>query len=70
MIDTESLPGQIQRSQTSFGERSTEAESSRTGDSRVLTEPRLITPHIARESSILKLDLNTGKSTFYNALLR
>jgi mitofusin len=53
-------PGLMRRAQTSIGEGSTEAESSRVGEQRALPEPRLITPQIAQEFSILKLDLKLG----------
>lgn len=60
MIDSASRPGQMPQSQISIGESSTEGESNRTEQSRVLAEPRLITPQIAHEFSILKLDLKLG----------
>ncbi|KAH8668112.1 hypothetical protein BGZ60DRAFT_408616 [Tricladium varicosporioides] len=53
-------PGMIKRAQTSIGEDSTEAESSRDAEQRTVAEPRLITPQIAQEFSILKLDLKLG----------
>lgn len=53
-------PGAIRRSQTSIGENSTEAESSKAAEQRTVPEPRLITPQIAQEFSILKLDLKLG----------
>ncbi|RDL39620.1 p-loop containing nucleoside triphosphate hydrolase [Venustampulla echinocandica] len=53
-------PGTIRRAQTSIGEDSTEAESSRAAEQRVPAEPRLITAQIAQEFSILKLDLKLG----------
>ncbi|TVY36597.1 Transmembrane GTPase [Lachnellula subtilissima] len=53
-------PGGMRRAQTSIGEDSTDAESSRAGEQRTIPEPRLITPQIAQEFSILKLDLKLG----------
>jgi mitofusin len=53
-------PGDIRRSQTSIGEQSTQAESSSAAEERAVPEPRLITPQIAQEFSILKLDLKLG----------
>ncbi|KAF4635857.1 hypothetical protein G7Y89_g2235 [Cudoniella acicularis] len=53
-------PGMMRRTQTSIGEDSTEAESSRAAEQRTVAEPRLITPQIAQEFSILKLDLKLG----------
>ncbi|XMA07755.1 hypothetical protein WAI453_000546 [Rhynchosporium graminicola] len=58
--NTASQPGQVRRSQTSFGESSTEAESSRAGEARVVREPRLFTSQIAHDFAILKLDLKLG----------
>ncbi|TVY20125.1 Transmembrane GTPase fzo1 [Lachnellula arida] len=53
-------PGGMRRAQTSIGEDSTDSESSRAGEQRTVPEPRLITPQIAQEFSILKLDLKLG----------
>ncbi len=53
-------PGSLRRSQTSVGESSSEAESSQAAEQRTAPEPRLITPQIAQEFSILKLDLKLG----------
>jgi mitofusin len=52
-------PGALRRSAT-MGMDSTEAESSRAAEQRTVPEPRLITPQIAQEFSILKLDLKLG----------
>ncbi|KAL2075449.1 hypothetical protein VTL71DRAFT_392 [Oculimacula yallundae] len=52
-------PGLARRSQT-FGSDLTEAESSKEAEQRPAPEPRLITPQIAQEFSILKLDLKLG----------
>ena len=53
-------PGLQRRAQTSIGEESTDAESSNSAEQRTVPEPRLITPQIAQEFSILKLDLKLG----------
>jgi mitofusin len=53
-------PGFPRRSMTTVGESSAEAESSRAAEQRTIPEPRLITPQIARDFSILKLDLKLG----------
>lgn len=52
-------PGFMKRSQTSIGESSS-AESSKAAEQKPVPEPRLITPQIAQEFSILKLDLKLG----------
>jgi mitofusin len=54
----EPRPGALRRAQTSIG--SNEAESSKEAEQRPALEPRLITPQIAQEFSILKLDLKLG----------
>lgn len=48
----------LRRSLTSLEDY--QAESSKAADRRLATEPRLVTPQIAREFSILKLDLKLG----------
>ncbi|KAI9835368.1 MAG: mitofusin [Sclerophora amabilis] len=53
-------PSGLKRSFTSGNEEGMEAESSATAQSRATPEPRLITPQIAQEFSILKLDLKLG----------
>jgi len=53
-------PGMIRRAQTSIGESQTEPESSKAVEQKTIPEPRLITPQIAQEFSILKLDLKLG----------
>ena len=53
-----SRPPQIHRSMTSIDDHA--AESSRSAESRAVPEPRLVTPQIAQEFSILKLDLKLG----------
>ena len=53
-------PGGPRRAQTSLGEQSTEAESSSSAEQKTTQEPRLVTPQIAQEFSILKLDLKLG----------
>jgi mitofusin 2 len=52
-------PTPPKRAETSLGE-STTGETSVTAENRKPPEPRLITPQIAREFSILKLDLKLG----------
>ena len=52
-------PGRLNRSQTSIGEEST-AESSKAAEQRSIPEPRLVTPQIAQQFSVLKLDLKLG----------
>ncbi|APA07867.1 hypothetical protein sscle_03g026370 [Sclerotinia sclerotiorum 1980 UF-70] len=56
----EPRPGQVRRAMTSIGEGSSNAESSQAAESRTTPEPRLVTPQIAQEFSILKLDLKLG----------
>ncbi len=53
-------PGALRRAGTSLGEDSSNAESSAVAERRAAPEPRLITPQIAQEFSILKLDLKLG----------
>jgi len=48
----------LRRAMTSLDDA--EAESSRAAESRVVAEPRLVTPQIAQEFSVLKLDLKLG----------
>ena len=55
-----SRPGLMRRAQTSIGEGTAEAESSKVAEQRTAEEPRLITPKIAQDFSILKLDLKLG----------
>jgi mitofusin len=52
-------PGQLRRSMTNFDDYGT-GESSREAETKTVTEPRLVTPQIAQEFSILKLDLKLG----------
>ncbi|PHH83434.1 hypothetical protein CDD82_1088 [Ophiocordyceps australis] len=51
-------PPTLRRSMTAVEDSS--AESSRAAETRVLPEPRLVSPQIAQEFSILKLDLKLG----------
>ncbi|KAI9815858.1 MAG: mitofusin [Phylliscum demangeonii] len=53
-------PGGPRRAATVGVEEKVEAESSATAEQRASAEPRLITPQIAQEFSILKLDLKLG----------
>ena len=50
----------MKRAQTSIGEGSSSAESSKVAEERTVPEPRLVSPQIAQEFSILKLDLKLG----------
>lgn len=52
-------PPTIRRAMTSLEDHA-KAESSRAGETRQAAEPRLVTPQIAQEFSILKLDLKLG----------
>lgn len=54
-----SRPAQVRRAATSLGGEDL-GESSTAGERRAPTEPRLMTPQIAQEFSILKLDLKLG----------
>ncbi|KAF4591437.1 Transmembrane GTPase fzo1 [Ophiocordyceps camponoti-floridani] len=54
----EDAPAPLRRSMTSFEPSS--AESSRAAESRPAPEPRLVSPQIAQEFSVLKLDLKLG----------
>lgn len=51
-------PGRLRRAMTSFEDYG--AESSRDAQSKTVSEPRLVTPQIAQEFSVLKLDLKLG----------
>ncbi|KAI9676625.1 MAG: mitofusin [Trizodia sp. TS-e1964] len=55
-----SRPSGPRRAFTSCGEASSSAESSTAAENRPAPEPRLLTPQIAQEFSILKLDLKLG----------
>lgn len=52
-------PPQLRRAQTSL-EDFASAESSKAAEKRIAAEPRLVSPQIAQEFSILKLDLKLG----------
>ncbi|PSS00926.1 transmembrane GTPase fzo1 [Coniella lustricola] len=54
-----SSPPPIRRAMTSL-ENNSSAESSRAAEKRLAAEPRLVTPQIAQEFSVLKLDLKLG----------
>ncbi|PMD59306.1 uncharacterized protein K444DRAFT_530559 [Hyaloscypha bicolor E] len=58
--ESEPRPGLMRRAQTSIGEHQTETESSKAAEQKPKEEPRLMTPQIAQEFSILKLDLKLG----------
>ncbi|KAJ4424731.1 mitofusin [Gnomoniopsis sp. IMI 355080] len=53
------LPPPIRRAQTSLEEYAS-AESSKAAEKRLAAEPRLVSPQIAQEFSVLKLDLKLG----------
>jgi GTP-binding protein EngB required for normal cell division len=53
-------PSHPKRAETSVGESSSQAESSSAAASRPVPEPRLVTPQLARDFSILKIDLKMG----------
>lgn len=52
-------PGHLRRAVTSLNDQE-ESESSRDAEKKPTAEPRLVTPQIAQEFSILKLDLKLG----------
>lgn len=52
-------PPQLRRAQTSLEDYAS-AESSKAAEKRLAAEPRLVSPQIAQEFSILKLDLKLG----------
>jgi mitofusin 2 len=59
--DSPTRPGMLQRAETTIGEgASNEAESSKEAEQKTVAEPRLMSPQIAQEFSILKLDLKLG----------
>lgn len=58
-----SRPGGLRRAFTVGAEENVQAESSSAIEQRAPPEPRLITPQIAQEFSILKLDLKLGALT-------
>jgi len=55
-----SRPMAPKRAGTSIGEGSTSPESSSSAASRPVPEPRLVTPQLAQDFSILKIDLKMG----------
>jgi mitofusin len=57
---TPSRPVHPKRAETSAGESTSQAESSSTAATRPVPEPRLVTPQLARDFSILKIDLKMG----------
>ena len=50
-------PSPLRRAGTSMGEGAVDAESSKTAENRQTPEPRLVTPQLARDFSVLKIDL-------------
>lgn len=55
-----SRPSPLRRVETSIGETSSQAESSDAASKRELPAPRLITPQLAQDFSVLKIDLKMG----------
>lgn len=55
-----SRPSPLQRAETSIGESSSQAESSNAAAQREPPAPRLITPQLAQDFSVLKIDLKMG----------
>ncbi|KAK7530698.1 uncharacterized protein J3D65DRAFT_133039 [Phyllosticta citribraziliensis] len=53
-------PAPLRRAETSLGESSSAAESSSTATQRPVAEPRLVTPQLAQDFSVLKIDLKMG----------
>jgi GTP-binding protein EngB required for normal cell division len=53
-------PAQPRRAETSIGEHSSLSESSSSAQKRPAPEPRLVTPQLAQDFSVLKLDLKMG----------
>ncbi|KAF2140717.1 uncharacterized protein K452DRAFT_359738 [Aplosporella prunicola CBS 121167] len=53
-------PSPLRRAGTSLGEESTLAESSSAATQRPAAEPRLVTPQLAQDFSVLKIDLKMG----------
>jgi replication fork clamp-binding protein CrfC len=61
-VSSSSRPMPPKRAGTSLGEGSTAAESSSSAASRPVPEPRLVTPQLAQDFSILKIDLKLGSA--------
>ncbi|KAK8248952.1 hypothetical protein IWZ00DRAFT_311872 [Phyllosticta capitalensis] len=53
-------PAPLRRAETSLGESSSSAESSSAAAQRPAAEPRLVTPQLAQDFSVLKIDLKMG----------
>jgi len=53
-------PRHPKRAETSIGESSSQAESSKIAEKKPIPEPRLVTPQLSRDFSILKIDLKMG----------
>lgn len=58
--DGPASPPALRRSWTAAGDAHEEAESSRAQETKAADEPRLVTPQIAQDFSVLKLDLKLG----------
>jgi replication fork clamp-binding protein CrfC len=59
-LPSSSRPTPPKHAETSIGEDSTAAESSSSAATRPVPEPRLVTPQLAQDFSILKIDLKMG----------
>jgi len=57
---TPTRPSPLRRAETSVGESSNQAESSGAAEQREQPAPRLITPQLAQDFSVLKIDLKMG----------
>jgi GTP-binding protein EngB required for normal cell division len=57
-----SRPTPPKRAETSIGESSSSAEASASAAKRPVPEPRLVTPQLARDFSVLKIDLKMGNA--------
>lgn len=53
-------PSPLRRAETSMGHNETPGESSSNAATRAVPEPRLVTPQLAQDFSILKIDLKLG----------
>ncbi|KAF2102760.1 hypothetical protein NA57DRAFT_33398 [Rhizodiscina lignyota] len=58
-----SRPSAPRRAETSIGDDGTHGESSSTAEKRSVPEPRLVSPQLAQDFSILKLDLKLGAAS-------
>lgn len=58
--DSPNRPAPLRRAGTSLGESSSTAEASSAATQRPVQEPRLVTPQLAQDFSVLKIDLKMG----------